>query len=98
MYFYPLIFPGAGCRPGSPDFRFPFRTPERFMRTPNHRRGMGAFTLVELLVVLGIITVLIAILLPAVTGARKQAYRIKCASNLRSIGQAMTMYTQQYGY
>jgi prepilin-type processing-associated H-X9-DG protein len=55
-------------------------------------------TLVELLVVIAIIAVLIAILLPVLGKAREQANRIKCAANLRSIGQAMTMYTQQYRY
>jgi prepilin-type processing-associated H-X9-DG protein/prepilin-type N-terminal cleavage/methylation domain-containing protein len=57
-----------------------------------------AFTLVELLVVIGIVSVLIAIMLPALSRVREHANRIKCASNLRSIGQALTLYTQQYGY
>jgi len=51
-----------------------------------------AFTLVELLVVIAIIAILVAILLPVLSGVRERANRLKCATNLRAIGQAMKIY------
>lgn len=54
--------------------------------------GARAFSLVEILVVLGLIALLISLLLPAIQKARTQSKAVACQSNLRQIGQAMLIY------
>jgi len=60
------------------------------------RRGQQGFTLIELLVVIAIIAILAAILFPVFAQARSKARQAMCLSNMKQIGLAFSMYTQDY--
>jgi len=63
------------------------------------RRISSAFTLLEMLVVIGIVGILIAVLLPTLQKVNAQAKKAKCMSNLRQVGIAMLMYSEDHdGY
>jgi prepilin-type N-terminal cleavage/methylation domain-containing protein/prepilin-type processing-associated H-X9-DG protein len=63
--------------------------------SPANRWNRG-FTLIELLVVIAIIAILAAILFPVFAKAREKARQASCMSNLKQLGAALTMYTEDY--
>jgi prepilin-type N-terminal cleavage/methylation domain-containing protein len=62
------------------------------MNKTNFVNGRSGFTLIELLVVIAIIAILVALLLPALSAAKANAYKIQCVSNLKQWGTAITLY------
>jgi prepilin-type N-terminal cleavage/methylation domain-containing protein/prepilin-type processing-associated H-X9-DG protein len=64
---------------------------------PPRKLSPGGFTLPELLVVIGIIVVLMALLIPAVSSVRRRAQSVNCQANLRTMGQMLAMYQADNG-
>ncbi len=68
-----------------------------YVNIPQNRRFTGGFTLIELLVVIAVISLLMAMLLPALEAARRLARRTVCQTNLRQIALAWALYVEDIG-
>src|SRR5688572_25886579 len=79
-----------------PEREMPVHGPDILSRGMRPVRRGSAFTLVELLIVIGIIVVLIAVLLPAINRAREQGRSVGCLNNLKQLGLAMNAYVLKY--
>ncbi|HPF37222.1 MAG TPA: type II secretion system protein [Phycisphaerae bacterium] len=66
------------------------------MHATRHSNGRTGFTLIELLTVMAIISILVAILMPALSGARRESKATKCLTNVREISNATLMYARRH--
>jgi prepilin-type N-terminal cleavage/methylation domain-containing protein/prepilin-type processing-associated H-X9-DG protein len=85
------FYPVDHARAGKSEARNPKHETNPKPGVQNPERPPG-FTLVELLVVIGIVAILVGIFMPALTAARERANQVKCAAQLRQLGLGLTMY------